>query len=290
MPAWAPTAAKSVHERGNASALLAGMVPLAATTLNSPEKFRSAPVTAASCLPLPAVSAPVTTVKSGMAMLSFLVPPPVTLRNTSVPWAPAGRAVMIGAGPGRAIAVRTSTSATTRRSFMRSASILGEVEAKVDPEHGLRIFRRQRRQWIGLSDGAQGLLVVVRVAGRLLDAELAHLAVAGDLEDGHRLAPRLGATFPALGDLALHGRQVPGEREIGHVERHCALALRRAGRTSERGRRRLGARFRARRGGGRRGGARRRGARQRRQLFLARPRRGHRTRRKRAVRQAPIGK
>src|SRR5262245_7871584 len=202
------------------------MVPLAATTLNCPEKFRSAPVTAASCFPLPAVSTPATTVKSGMAMLSFLVPPPVTLRNTSVPWAPAGRAVISGAGPGKTMAVRTSTSATTRRSFMRSASILGEVEAKMDPEHGLRIFGRQRRQRIGLGDGAQGVLIVVRVAGRLLDTELAHLTVAGDLEDRHRLASRLGAAFPALGDLALDGRQVPGERKIGHVERHRACALR----------------------------------------------------------------
>src|SRR5262245_2059039 len=168
------------------------MVPLAATTLNSPVKFRSAPVTAASCLPFPAVSAPATTVKSGMAMFIFLFWPPVTLRNTSVPWAPAGRAVITGIGPGRTAAVGTVTRATLRGSFMQSASILSEVEANVDPEHGLFELGRQRWQRVRLADRAEGLLVVVRVAGRLLDAEFAHLAVAGDLEDRYRLVSRLG--------------------------------------------------------------------------------------------------
>jgi hypothetical protein len=58
---------------------------VAATTLNSPEKFRSAPATVASIFPVPAVSLPATGAKSGMAMFSFFDPPPVTLRKTSTP-------------------------------------------------------------------------------------------------------------------------------------------------------------------------------------------------------------
>src|SRR4029453_2289711 len=284
-PAWAPTAAKSVHERRSASALLAGIVPVAATTLNRPEKVRSAPATEASCLPLPAVSTPATTVKSGMAMFSFLVPPPVTLRNTSVPWAPAGGGVTTIPGPGRTRDTSASVCATMRLSFMPSASILGEVEADVDAEHGLRVLGGQRRQRIRLADRAEGLLVVVRIARRLLDGQLADLAVAADLEHRHRLTSGLRARFPPLVDLALHAGQIIGEREVGDVERHGSGALGRAGRPAERGRRRLGTRSRS----GRRCGAWRRAAGDRRQLLLAGARRRCGAGRERAIRQSPVG-
>ena len=78
-PAWAPAAAKSVHDCLSAAALSAGIAPVAATTLNRPEKVRSAPVMLARSFPVAAGSAPVVTVNSGIAMLSFLVPPPVML-------------------------------------------------------------------------------------------------------------------------------------------------------------------------------------------------------------------
>jgi hypothetical protein len=78
-PAWAPAAAKSVHDFLSASGLLGGIEPVAATTLNRPENVRSAPVTVASMWAAPVVSLPATTAKSGTAMLSFFEPPPVML-------------------------------------------------------------------------------------------------------------------------------------------------------------------------------------------------------------------
>ena len=131
-----------------------------------------------------------------------------------------------------------------RRSFMQSASILGEIEAKLDAQRGLRpLGRAAGGNGVASAYRTERLLIVV--AGCRDDLSMASLPTwpfRADLEHHDRLAPLQGATLPALGDLALDGGQVPRERKIGDVERHGARALRRARRLAERGRRRLGAR------------------------------------------------
>ena len=104
-----------------------------------------APTTVASSRRRFPVSVPASSVNSGTAMLSLRVPPPVTFRKTSTPWARRGRGAVHGVTE-----VRTSsdtTSATSeRRDIITSPSVRREVEAEMHAQERPREVLGQRRE------------------------------------------------------------------------------------------------------------------------------------------------
>ena len=82
-PAWAPAAARFVHVSRISAGSLAGKAGIPETTVKRFENTRSLAATSARILASPWGSAPPATVNSGIAMLSFLAPVPITLSNTS---------------------------------------------------------------------------------------------------------------------------------------------------------------------------------------------------------------
>src|SRR2546428_542318 len=131
------------------------------------------------------VSATLTTVNSGIAMLSLRTPPPVTLRNTSTPCA--------RRNGGRPIEIRNAAASAAARTaakvprFTSSPSRSGVVEPEVDPEECFPELLGQGRERRRFGDRTQRRLVVEQIAGGLLHREPADLSVAADLEDDLRL-------------------------------------------------------------------------------------------------------
>src|SRR6185369_3261841 len=105
---------------------------------------------------------------------------PVTLRNTSTAWARAIGGGATGHTPGSARAT-TRISTRERRVLIQSASILSEVEAQMDAEHGAGELLRQLGKRRRLGDRPHRGAIVVLVATAVLDRHVRDLAVPRDL-------------------------------------------------------------------------------------------------------------
>src|SRR2546428_665770 len=118
-----------------------------------------------------------------------------------------------------------------------AASSAPQLEVEEDAERWLRPVRRKLRKGARLDDGAQGGLIVERVAGAPLDPGSRDAPVPIDLDPDERLLLGLARallTLPALLHLGQNLPQVPGVGKVGDVDGERADPGRRSGGLAER--------------------------------------------------------